>query len=65
MSDPQMCHNCRHFEVGDDSGAECHRFPPQVILDHTDTTRLDCDSRWPQVYGDDWCGEWKGIEDDD
>jgi hypothetical protein len=59
----RRCRTCRFWVTNDEPPAttdygtfkigQCSRFPP-----HTGT-RL-----WPPVHDFDWCGEWKGTEDE-
>lgn len=51
------CGRCRFVEptVGDDDEprADCRRYPPQYVVIDGEPVTI-----WPQVNGDDWCGEF-------
>ena len=73
MSDRQdmTCWNCAfllQFGPDEEERGECHRLPPQVVLD-TATHGRDVEGDqwgiyhtktvWPVVTGAQWCGEWR------
>lgn len=60
MSD-RKCDNCKYYEEYNEESINglCHRFPPQVYPEHPDRTHDRSSSKQPEVYGDDWCGEFE------
>lgn len=61
--DKRYCMNCRYAEdfanpgeeLTEDTGYECHRLSPALV--NKKNYRI-----FPEVYGTDWCGEWKERE---
>lgn len=55
------CSHCAHAEPVVFPGVpvmECRRYPPIVIVIADEANKM-----WPQVDGDDWCGEFQQKED--
>jgi len=50
------CVNCR-YSYSSAAAFRCRRYPPAVFLDGEGEFAMQ-QSAWPQVEGDDWCGEW-------
>lgn len=43
---------------------ECHRFPPTAIVTQHDGEGT-ASMLWPQVLGDDWCGEGLRLDEEE
>lgn len=60
----EMCHNCKYRQLGynthGDRKLECHRFPPTPNFENENYV-----ARYPVVYSNYWCGEWKKESNDE
>lgn len=72
MSEIQRCDNCLFAEVlfKDDGSFICHRYPPVLMSYRAPKDALLSEigpEFWsqPKVFGENWCGEFKAIEDID
>ena len=54
-----MCKNCKYYyDMWDET--QCHRYPAVVTKPDVSLSRDDgCNSTYPDVNEDDWCGEFK------
>jgi hypothetical protein len=61
----KRCGNCKFYDF---FPQRCRRLPPQLVADsnydrdaelYFSTTTTE----WPNVRADDWCGEWKRIDE--
>ena len=61
------CATCKYFRDVDGLIGQCHRYAPrpgfyqQVVAPATSTVDAmnTCQAVWPEVDGDDGCGEWE------
>lgn len=63
----ERCETCRFWKLNenqneksrtnDGANGMCRRYPPFGFFDDG----LN-EASFPQVWGDDWCGEWQGAE---
>jgi len=63
--EPRGCDGCRFWRRRDpdDRGGdwgECRRMPP--TLPPVEDDKLLHVGIWPHTAGDDWCGEWQGVD---
>jgi hypothetical protein len=60
MNESEKCINCRFSEVKIDKNIGdrwfCRRYPPVYT---GEGELMDMTFQQPEVYDDDWCGEWK------
>jgi hypothetical protein len=52
----QQCKDCRYFEK---EKGECRIRSPQFA-----SYGNNCATKWPSVFPDQWCGEWKEKRND-
>ena len=52
-----QCADCKYWE---NSLQQCRKHPPTVIhqIMQVGHVMTDAISTWPEVEGDDWCGDW-------
>jgi hypothetical protein len=57
------CKNCT-FMVQEvtTKNHQCHAHPPRVFKGVNPEDEIGI-TLWPQVYSDDWCGEWQEAEE--
>ena len=56
------CDNCRFSDfVGTLEFGACRRYAPKAssVQDRDERDSLGPIAKWPEVHGDDWCGEWQ------
>lgn len=53
------CRQCRHV-LPTAQGWECHRYPPALLYAPQSMAQLKVS--WPDVRGDEFCGEWAAAE---
>lgn len=63
-----QCSHCKFsfFYVNDEGELEegsCHRYPPMVYVELPESKRGLLTSIFPEVYEDDWCGEFQKDEE--
>ena len=64
----ETCKTCRFFEQ---YALQCRRYPPVIVTrprrdEHGPSgSRLNSSTgaEFPEVHGDDWCGEWQKTKD--
>jgi len=49
----QVCEGCKHYHNLHGHKGECRLRPPVLLVHAGDIT-----SEWPEVYPNDWCGEF-------
>lgn len=55
------CKDCKFYQ---ENKGECHRYPPSIWSEtHCEFSTSYC-CNFPEVKGNDWCGEFKPIEKD-
>lgn len=52
----ERCVNCR-YSHSSTRDFRCRRYPPMVYSDGEGEFAMQ-QSAWPEVRGDNWCGEW-------
>lgn len=59
----ERCETCRWWSRG-----ECHAHPPVVLLPFVEIDYHTCrqqHTEWPVTAESDFCGEWRGKEDEE
>lgn len=61
MTTEEKCENCRYWREMDaeEELGNCCRYPPKVVDGGSSTTMLYLVGHFPEVYGFDFCGEFK------
>lgn len=58
-NESERCLTCRFYDEIDEAGGMCRRYPPVKFRIKAVKVELPEDWRFPSVWSNDWCGEWR------